>query len=123
MHVHVGRVDESLTSASATEGGRRVMRWEDLNAPAPAVTAYLNVTYRAPLPSGTRCLLRVRHRRTEGRKVFFEARLEENNGGCGDISNGFGGMSGVDGGGANDARIFAEASCLMIVVSNPKSRL
>lgn len=54
----------------------QTIQWKDLDATPPAVTANLNVTYKRPLPAGQRCLLRVYHVRSEGRKHHFDASLE-----------------------------------------------
>ena len=44
------------------------------------VTANLNVDYRAPLPQDTNVVIRVRHERTEGRKIYMSARMESHDG-------------------------------------------
>ena len=46
----------------------QTIQWEDLDATPPAVTANLIVKFKQPLPAGQRCLLRVYHVQSEGRK-------------------------------------------------------
>lgn len=88
----------------------QTIQWKDLDATPPAVTANLNVTYKQPLPAGQRCLLRVYHLQSEGKKHHFEASLESKTAGTEDeILN------------AN-AIVYAEATCLMVVVVDDKLR-
>jgi len=47
-----------------------------LNLPL-AVTANLNVNYRAPLPMNTTCVLQCKLVRMEGRKMFMEATMHD----------------------------------------------
>jgi len=42
-----------------------------------AVTANLNVNYRAPLPMNTTCILQSKLIRREGRKMFMEATMHD----------------------------------------------
>jgi len=44
------------------------------------VTANLNIDYRSPLPSGSSAVIRVFYNGTEGRKVYFSARMESHDG-------------------------------------------
>ena len=44
------------------------------------VTANLNIDYRAPLTEGSRAVVRVYYARSEGRKLYFRARLESHDG-------------------------------------------
>mmetsp|Transcript_9066 Transcript_9066/g.17091 ORF Transcript_9066/g.17091 Transcript_9066/m.17091 type:complete len:339 (-) Transcript_9066:174-1190(-) len=44
------------------------------------VTANLTVNYRKPLPAGSNFVVRVRHEKTEGRKIYFTARIESYDG-------------------------------------------
>jgi len=54
---------------------------EEENGDLPyVVTANLNVNYRAPLPAGSDVVIRVRHEKTDGRKIFYSARMESHDG-------------------------------------------
>jgi acyl-coenzyme A thioesterase PaaI-like protein len=44
------------------------------------VTANLTVNYRSPLPAGSDVVIRVRHEKTEGRKIYVSARMESHDG-------------------------------------------
>jgi len=44
------------------------------------VTANLTVNYRAPLPAGSNVVIRVRHEKKVGRKLYFSARMESPDG-------------------------------------------
>ena len=44
------------------------------------VTANLNIDYRAPLTEESRAAVRVYYVRSEGRKLYFRARLESHDG-------------------------------------------
>lgn len=44
------------------------------------VTANLSVNYRAPLPAGSNAVIRVRHEKTDGRKIYFSSRMESHDG-------------------------------------------
>ena len=104
-----------------------LVQWKDLDATPPAVTANLNVTYKRPLPAGQRCLLRVYHVRSEGRKHHFDASLEM----C--RRNTYGNNMRVNSSKTADIHeqrtnatgiIYAEATCLMVEVNDTQlSRL
>ena len=102
------------------------IQWKDLDGTPPAVTANLNVTYKQPLPAGQRCLLRVYHTQSEGRKHHFHASLEML---CDSNARK---NSSIIGGTAPEkedvmnrvvikkAVVYAEANCLMVAVVSDK---
>ena len=58
-----------------------LMSDQDLDAdPTKIVTANLNIDYRAPLMEDSRAVVRVYYVRSEGRKIYFQARLESHDG-------------------------------------------
>jgi len=65
------------------------------------VTANLTVNFRAPFLAGSEAVIRVYHNETKGRKIYFSARLE-----------------------SNDGRVvFAEASSLFVLARKDKLRM
>ena len=71
-----GREDGNRRKRNKQPAGDQSIQWKDLDATPPAVTANLNVTYKQPLPAGRRCLLKVYHVKSVGRKHRFHASLE-----------------------------------------------
>jgi acyl-coenzyme A thioesterase PaaI-like protein len=63
----------SLSSREENAGGKE----DDYSL---VVTANLTVNYRKPLRAGSNFVVRVRHEKTEGRKVYFTARIESYDG-------------------------------------------
>ena len=106
----------------------QTIQWKDLDATQPAVTANLNVTYKQPLPAGQRCLLRVYHVQSEGRKHHFHASLEmcKSKSKCDNTTS----QSSREIAGNEkkiinaNAMVYAEATCLMVEVNEAQiSRL
>lgn len=73
---------------------------------APAVTANLIVNFRQPLRAGVRCVMRIYHDKTEGRKISLRARLES----CGDDDHNVSGST----------ALYADGTCIYIAL---RSRL
>mmetsp|Transcript_29546 Transcript_29546/g.87519 ORF Transcript_29546/g.87519 Transcript_29546/m.87519 type:complete len:371 (-) Transcript_29546:497-1609(-) len=71
-------VSEKISDADGTGAGGGYETEEDIPT---VVTANLSVDFRAPLPANTEAILRVNHDRTDGRKLYFSARLESVDGG------------------------------------------
>ena len=123
-----GREDGNRRKRNKQPAGDQSIQWKDLDATPPAVTANLNVTYKQPLPAGQRCLLRVYHVQSEGRKHHFHASLEmcKSKSKCDNTTS----QSSREIAGNEkkiinaNAMVYAEATCLMVEVNEAQiSRL
>ncbi len=75
-----------------------------------AVTANLNVDFRAPLPSGSNVIIRVYQEKIEGRKIYLSARMESRS-------------SDGDGDEGEETILYAEANALFIRIDKNKVKL
>ena len=79
--VHGGIISLIFDDAMGWGYEALLMSDPDLDAdPTKIVTANLNIDYRAPLMAESRAVVRVYYVRSEGRKIYFRARLESHDG-------------------------------------------
>lgn len=79
--VHGGIISLIFDDAMGWGYEALLMSDPDLDADATKiVTANLNIDYRAPLIEDSRAVVRVYYVRSEGRKIYFRARLESHDG-------------------------------------------
>ena len=79
--VHGGIISLIFDDAMGWGYEALLMSDPDLDADmAKIVTANLNIDYRAPLMEDSRAVVRVYYVRSEGRKIYFRARLESHGG-------------------------------------------
>ena len=74
-------IDEAMGWAYESLHDEEAKKKNDASyASAPAVTANLQVDFRAPFMEGSEGVIRVYHNETKGRKMYFSATLESKDG-------------------------------------------